>query len=466
MIARILKHANRHKPDSFWQTDTGRVTCPEMDLAGETERGRRALLAVAKGMPTSEDLTQEIEDAVAAQERGYYLPDEDERLRVVFAKYLEIRAALREVVAQMEPWVDKKDGLSADERLRVFIVGFAAACLLVRSGSYLIKIAEGRKVVAEKLDEEESRYGISRKSFTEIYKAQSSVQRMLKFYEAWCFYDEYRGRIQALGEDDQVGVLVGILKEEEPFMEKRRSEYVNRRFRYRLHSFLRRHKSGYENTMFQILTIGGRTVSELRDPTKGLRAMPKQALGEPLEQIRGYLEPGDIIVTRHRDALTNVFLPGYWPHVALYVGEQEGGNVMEAKKDGVLLRELDETLAVDSFLVLRAGVTEDLLGEVVSRAMSHKDKLFDFAFDFRQADRLACTALVYRSWHGVGGMEFSLTATSGRLCLPAEDMISQSLESGLFRVVGFYGETCDEVSLGSKAQEKFEESSNSARPGN
>ena len=38
------------------------------------------------------------------------------------------------------------------------------------------------------------------------------------------------------------------------------------------------------------------------------------------------------------------------------------------------------------------------------RAMSHVGKLFDF----RQADRLACTNLVYRSWHGVAGMEFKL----------------------------------------------------------
>ncbi len=208
--------------------------------------------------------------------------------------------------------------------------------------------------------------------------------------------------------------------------------------------------------MFQILEIGGRSVSELRDPMTGLVALPKRVPGEPLEAIRPFLRPGDIIVTRHRDALTNVFLPGYWPHAALYVGEQaDGGNVVEAKKDGVLLRALDETLKVDSFVVLRANFEDGIRSDVVSRAMSHVGKLFDFAFDFRQTDRLACTALVYRSWHGAGGMEFVLGEQAGRFCLPAEDLIDQALGSGMFQVAAFFGENCDAVSFGETAASKF-----------
>ena len=421
-----------------------------------TERCVRILQAVEEGMPCPEDLEQELRDADSAQQRGYYLPDEDDRLRNVFAGYLEIREALKMALARVEPWIDKKDGLSAEDRLRAFVIGFTAACLLLRSGSYVIRIAEGRPVVSQKLDEAEPRFGIARKSFTEIYRAQSSVQRMWKFYMAWRFYDEYRGRILAMKDDEMVGAVIPLLKAEEPLMEKRRREYLAKRFRYRLHSFLRRNRSGFENTMFQILEIGGRTVSTLRDPTTGLIARPKRVMGKPLESIRKYLKPGDIIVTRHRDALTNLFLPGYWPHAALFVGDQEvGGNVVEAKKDGVLLRELDETLKVDSFVVLRAEVDGQVLHEVVSRAMSHVGKLFDFAFNFQQADRLACTALVYRSWHGLGGMEFKLGEQAGRFCLPAEDLIDQALGGGLFRVTAYFGDACEEVSFDEAAAAKF-----------
>lgn len=379
------------------------------------------LQAVDGGMPRPEDLVRELADADAAQQRGYYLPDEDDRLRNAFAGYLEIREALEMVLARVGPWITKKDGLGAEDRLRAFVIGFTAACMLLRSGSYVVRIAEGRPVVARKLDEAEPRFGITRKSFTEIYRAQSSVQRMWRFHTAWQFYDECRTSILAMAGDGQVGAVIPLLLAEEPFMENRRREYLAKRFRYRLHSLARRNRSGFEITMFRILEIGGRTIAEMRNPTTGLTAMPKRVPGAPLETVRPFLRPGDILVTRHRDALTNVFLPGHWPHAALYVGRQaEVGCVVEAKKDGVLL-----------------------------------GKLFDFSFDFRQADRLACTALVYRSWHGLAGMEFTLGEQAGRFCLPAEDLIDQTLRSGLFRVVAYFGENCDEVSLGETAALKF-----------
>ena len=35
------------------------------------------------------------------------------------------------------------------------------------------------------------------------------------------------------------------------------------------------------------------------------------------------LKPGDVLITRHDLVLTNLFLPGYWPHAALYIGKLE-----------------------------------------------------------------------------------------------------------------------------------------------
>ncbi len=168
------------------------------------DRCVRILRAVDEGMPRPEELARELLDADAAQQRGYYLPDEDDRLRNVFASYLEIREGLKTVLARVEPWIDKKDGLGAEDRLRAFVIGFTAACFLLRSGSYITRIAEGRSVVARKLDEAEPRFGIARKSFTEIYQAQSSVLRMWKFYMAWRFHEEYRGRILAMAGDELV----------------------------------------------------------------------------------------------------------------------------------------------------------------------------------------------------------------------------------------------------------------------
>ena len=426
-------------------------------LTHEIEGSRDTLLAVARVMPSRTGLGQEVTDAEAAQERGYYLPDEDERLRETFAQYLEVRTALRGVVARMEPWVDMVKTLERRDQIRVFIIGFTAACFLVRSGLFMIYMAEGRRVVRRKLDEGEPRYGIPRKAFTEVYKLQSSVRRMWKFYEAWQFYDRNRAELYELDEDAELGEIVSLLIEEEPFMETRRREYWKHRIRYRLHSFRRRHRTTFEQTMFQVFELGGRTVSELRDPTTGLRRLPKRALGEPCEAAETIMEPGDIIVTRHRDALSNLFLPGFWPHAALFVGNLGNGegNVMEAKKDGVKLRDLAETLSVDAFVILRAKLGASIRECAAERALTQRGKLYDFAFDFRQSHRLACTGLIYHSWHGQAGVSFELGEQSGRMCLSAEHLIEQALASQKFEVVGYFGAESESFLKEEEASERF-----------
>jgi len=429
----------------------------QKSLSHEIEHCHATLLAVVSVLPQRSNLEQESRDAEAAEERGYYLPDEDDRLREVFAQYLEVRATLRDVVHRMEPWVDQGSDLARKDRLCVFTIGFTAACFLVRNGHYLIEMAKKSRIVRKKLDEAEPRFGIPRKSFTEIYRQQSSVRRMWKFYEAWTFYDENKEEILELKENPEFKDLVTQLEAQEPFMETSRRSYLKHRIHYRYHSFRRRNRSTFDQSMFRLFEIGGRTVAELRDPTVGLKRLPKRTKGAPLEAARALLEPGDIIITRHRDALSNLFLPGFWPHGALFVGDygKGEGEVMESKKDGVLLRSLDETLAVDAFVVFRAKLDSSVRGVAAERALTHQGKLYDFAFDFRQSHTLVCTALIYQSWHGQEGVSFKLGRKSGRTCLPAEALMQQALEGGMFEVVGYFGPECESVSQGEDASEKF-----------
>ena len=115
----------------------------------------RTLEAVRPALPRSEDLAQEVADAMAAQERGYYLPDEDERLREVYRRYLVARGTLWEMVLTLKPRLKERD--DEEERLRVFGVSFCAAAMLVRSASFVIGLAKERPVVWKKLDEAEVR---------------------------------------------------------------------------------------------------------------------------------------------------------------------------------------------------------------------------------------------------------------------------------------------------------------------
>ena len=221
--------------------------------------------------------------------------------------------------------------------------------------------------------------------------------------------------------------------------------------------------------MFQLLKLSGRVVSEMRQPFVKAHGQGKRVTVGVLATIKPLLRAGDVLITRHDDAMSNLFLPGYWPHAALYIGDAqerrelgvelagagalrvEECHFLEAKKDGVLLRRIEETLNVDAFMVLRPKLEQEQRAQALSRGLTHEGKLYDFMFDFRVADRLACTEVIYRTYHGIGELDqavsFELRRHSGRPCMSAEDLIEQALGSGRFEKVADFGVEEDAVRI-------------------
>ncbi len=437
----------------------------------DLEPSRQALLAAALALPRRKWLEAELADAQAADARGYYLPDEDERLRDVYARFLSVRQALKQILEDVRPALKyEKD----EEQLKCFVLAFLSATLLLRTGNYLLDTASKSRVLREKLDEAESRYGISRKTFTGIFKAVTDPRSLWAYHEAWRFYDAHKSEISRLESHQEWAPLISLLREEEPLINTQRRDYLKRRLSYRVFSFLRRHHSGYKKTMFSLLKVGGSMVAELRQPGIKAAGDQKRILEHYYDDLISLAQPGDVFITRHDDALSNVFLPGYWPHAALYLGSDEqrqrmgysrfveygesGPSFIESKKDGVKWRAASETLAVDTVLILRPRLEKAEVNTALERAASHIGKLYDFAFDFRQADRLACTAVIYRGYHSAGGQSFKLEDHAGRLALSAENLIDQLLCDFSFEVIAVCGVNGGDCVQGEEALRLLKES--------
>jgi len=423
------------------------------------------LLAAHKGLPRKADIVQHLQDAANAGARGYFLPDEDERLREVFARYLAVRTTLLESVFAISRG---KLSPSGPENIEAFMVAYAAACQLVRSADFIINLADENAVVRKKLDEPEQRFGLEGKHYTRIYGSLTSPKRWWAFYEATRYYEANRARIVAWQGDAILGPVVDLLLAEEAFVAMRRRDYLQRRLAYRLHAFLRRNHSGYRKTMFNLMKLSGSVVAELKQPLVKPLGAGKRVTAAVREQLEGFLQPGDVMVTRHDDAMSNLFLPGFWPHAAFYLGNNQQRSALglpvdaalaepmrflEAKKDGVKIRPAEDTLRIDAFTVLRPQLAPTEIAAAISRCLTHAGKLYDFSFDFSATDRLACTELVYRSFHGVGPVHFSLMPHAGRHCLSAEDLINQGVGAGWFEPVLVYGVRGDEWVEGSVARD-------------
>lgn len=438
-------------------------------------RSLRSLEAAVLGIPSRSSLHEELIIVERAQERGWFTPDEDERIRTRYGQYLTARMALLSTLQQIE---NMFSGLNRQwtDHLPYFAVAFTAASLMVRGSSFIVELARSRPVVWKKLDEPEQRFGLPKSTFTALHKATTDRRRKRQFLDAQAFYRNHRDEILSLGKQEAFTGLIEILRQEETHWDQMPRSIWRNRMGYRWFSFLRSQRSGYRKVMFHLFRWSGSAIAELRQPGIKPAGAPKR-IGQRLrEELIQVCQPGDVFITRHDDAMSNLFLPGYWPHAALYLGPQaqletitgplppswraryhDNIHFLEAKKDGVRLRPAAETLHLDSCLVFRPPLSQQQLADALLRALTHEGKLYDFLFDFRTADRLACTEVIYRVFHGYPPVSFHLIQTGGRACIPGEELIDQMLGCG-FTLVASCNVMDQTIRYGGEAMEDLKKS--------
>ena len=215
------------------------------------------------------------------------------------------------------------------------------------------------------------------------------------------------------------------------------------------------------------------SVSEWMGDTKVYR--PKKSLITPEQIARLSMEPGDIMLQRRDWYLSNVGLPGFWPHAALYIGtveerrkyfdepevrtwvekqsepsgdlekllqkqypnsydwskrSEEGHRfrVLEAISEGVVFTTLEHSAAADTMVVLRPKRTKKEKAAALFRAFHYIGRPYDFDFDFDTDTSLVCTELVCKAYEPNGdsaGLVFPVETMLGRKVIPANLIVQQ-----------------------------------------
>jgi len=425
------------------------------DFAATDRSDIQTLRAAYQALPTGREIAVLVSDGKVAEVRGYFNPVEDERLRAAYARYLAIRVSLWDIIKGHQPAarrVKSSPETAVANDLRDFAISFCAAEIIVRTGEYLIDLARDRGIIWRKLDEAEIRYGIKRKSFTRLYRQLTSAFRMYGFYQACTIFDENELEILTAAPQEISEILKTL-----NLPTASRGDHLRRYRRFVRHSLKRRQLSAWKKILFSAFEMTGSDIADLKIPFVKPHQAAKRVTAGVIDEMKRQLKPGDVFITRHDDAMSNLFLPGFWPHSALWLGAQDA-DILEAKKDGVLLRDIEDTLQVDAFVVLRPKLTPMQIETALSRARTHSGKLYDFVFDFRTTDRLVCTEVIYRTYHGIGDIEFDLIVQAGRHCLSAEALINQGLANGWFDLVALYGVGGDELLYGDAAKTRLRES--------
>lgn len=221
-----------------------------------------------------------------------------------------------------------------------------------------------------------------------------------------------------------------------------------------------------------------KTVAEWMGDTRVARIGKPLITKEDIEQlVLPKLEPGDVAVSRQNWFLSNIGLPGFWPHAELYVGtakdlaryfdgdaavrawaqgqpEQATGlsdllqkryptkwkayaegvdyqghgpiRVIESISEGVSFTSVEHGFGVDYLGVMRPRLEKVEKAKAIERAFKYQGRPYDFDFDFFSDATIVCSELVYKSYQPSAdqqGVRLDLVDVAGRRTLPANEIV-------------------------------------------
>ena len=436
--------------------------------------GARTVATVARHFAELQADAKHLLATLAVSKRGYFTPTEDEEVRHLLVSYWQARNALIELVYQFK----EDDGLRDEHRPAAFLVAFAAALVLIDAARFLRENLHDRPVVRAKLNEPEPAFGISKGTYDTVQASLTSPIHAWHLYHALQYWEQHQGELRGLGKDPLFMPLIEIIERLKSRLNVDFTTYAAARLRFRTRQLWTAvNRDLLHRALNGLQKIAGELVANIYVQPLHKPHLPPAIIAE----LRDVLRPGDVLVTRKEHALTNYFLPGYWPHAALFLGQRqqleqlgisghanvaprwrrllsvdaaEPRRVLEAMKDGVLIRSLASPCGVDAICVLRPQLTEPEIAEALTRGLFHEGKSYDFDFDFSRSDRLVCTEVVYRSFEGVGGVQFQLTRRAGRMTLAAEDLIQMALDHNCFEpLAAFCPQHAQRLLTGKPAEE-------------
>jgi hypothetical protein len=416
----------------------------------------------------------EIYNPQAVAARGYITPSKETQLRHLQLSYWKARGALFELVQEIRQDAERLDRATPQQ----FLIGLAAAALLVDAARFLREMFHPVTIIRRKLDEPDPVHGIPARMYDNVQKSLTSPYHAWHLWQATRYFDCHRPQLIEAASAAGLTPLVEIIDRLRERLRPTLWTYVRTRMRVRGRGAIRHiGRDVLGRALYGVQEAVGRGLAEIRVRPGHAPSLPKQIRAQVVELLR----PGDVLVVRKEFAVTNYFLPGHWPHAALFLGSPsqiaaseiarhpyvqprlatlsavtpftavlapdpanawaDGDDhpcVLEAMKDGVQIRSVNSPFNSDSVVVVRPLLDSSQVAAALAQALMHEGKAYDFDFDFCASHRLVCTEVVYRAFEGIAGVQFDLHRHAGRFALAAGDILRMALARRHFEIIAVY----------------------------
>lgn len=356
---------------------------------------------------------------------------------------------------------------------------YASTIAIRKNSVLLVNIIDNNKYLESMLNESRPEYNINKKQYYYITQEITEISYMISLFRNKHYFDFMVNYYEVSGyERDKI---------EKELLDYASYNYLN------VMKLVRNHKNIVFNNMVDFF---GKNVFDFWFPFQKWVAISitgvdyssrkeKYISNEDINIIKGELLPGDILLKRNNYQLTNMGLPGFWTHSAIYIGgledldkyfvdmpignclcvseylkviypkvydslyhkdKEHGEYIIEVIAPGVVINSLDAIAKVDYFSALRPKLSKEDKLKALFAAFEYLGKAYDYNFDIMTDNALFCSELIYKSYlcsSNKKGLTFKLEPKAGRLMLSPNSIIKKfdsefDSENAEFDFVLFY----------------------------
>ncbi|RYZ02683.1 MAG: hypothetical protein EOO73_30960 [Myxococcales bacterium] len=437
--------------DALWSVP------PEALLTATTEDAAR----LVELLPRLESATRQLETLdprLASGKTGELSAEDRQGLRQAWWQVLEPILAVDELKSRYAGWYGLDYARHARLHARSFALSFTALCAQVDAGLRLLAAVDRKPLLPVLFDEAMPQLGLPGRTFSGLRKQLGRARDLFLVPLGNHWYERWIARHLTL-DAGATALLKGL--------EELRARALTRVLKPS-GSGVQNELSVVQNALFQRWFPVQRNLATWAGDTRVAPQDRRLISDAQLAELKALLAPGDVIVERRNWYLSNIGLPGFWPHAALFVGTQaqvlaalagepdvqdaygdlgahfaarypeawrslaqrdHAGHeqtVIEAVSEGVTTASLEHSCAADYVAALRPRLPPVVRARAIERALAYWGRPYDFNFDFATDDRVVCSELVMKAYEpspGVPGLSVPYVELLGRRAVPPTELV-------------------------------------------
>jgi len=379
------------------------------------------------------------------------------------AAHLTLRKKLYAVAEAHECWLAGSEDIlgqlsvTPDERFQAVLLSLAAALVLYDNYLLAVSIFQEDTRFRRFLNQSDSGYRINAGELSRITTSYYSPDKRERARKAIAFYEKHLDEnLVRIESEDHLNYLNSLIQQSPSYRQvKKTSVLPNIAKGLELFGvvtgdaihFTRREGTGLFSMLF------GNTAG-LVETRKG-KLFGREKIQESLSR---QLKAGDILLEKTPFRLTDMLIPGYWGHVAVWTGTEkelvelgiwdhpvvrkyqeqirQGRHVVEALRSGVQLNSLERFLNVDDLVVFRVQDDGDsTLADRLLRTFRQIGKPYDFNFDVETTNRIVCSELVYQT---LTDINWPTHKSFGRSTISPDHVVRKLLSNKNPEVIALY----------------------------